>query len=244
MTLLVHDLHRLSTGGSEPLDGHPRILNRSRRGDEGGPAPFEEPPADFAQESGRNLERRSELLKYTPQPRRTLADDRFAKVTRPLIGHLAAVARRILGDEEMAWDAVQEALVALWLEGEMPSNPRAWLVRTVVHRSLHLARGRSRRRRHEDQARLARVEPSDQDDPARHMEADELSHILWHALQSLTPDQRAVLVLAVVDKKDFESIAGALGIPIGTVRSRLNRSRKALREVLLRMLPEGYHTHW
>ena len=134
--------------------------------------------------------------------------------------------------------------MTLWIEGEMPSNPRAWLVRTVVHRSLHLARSRSRRRRHEDRARLTRVEPSDQDDPARHLEADELSHILRQAPQSLAPDQRAVLVLAVIDQKDYESIAGALGIPIGTVRSRLNRSRKALREVLVRLLPEGHHGLW
>ncbi len=80
---------------------------------------------------------------------------------------------------------------------------------------------------------------SDQDDPARHMEAAELSHILRQALQSLAPDQRAVLVLAVIDQKDYESIAASLGIPIGTVRSRLNRSRKALREVLVRLLPMG-----
>ncbi len=73
------------------------------------------------------------------------------------------------------------------------------------------------------------------------MEADELSHILRKALQSLAPDQRAVLVLAVIDQKDYESIAASLGIPIGTVRSRLNRSRKALREVLGRLLPEGHH---
>jgi RNA polymerase sigma-70 factor, ECF subfamily len=232
MTLLDHDPHRLSTGGSEPLGRHTRSLNRSRRRDKGRPAPSEESPDDFAQELRRNLERPSGLLKYTPQPRRTLADDRFAKVTRPLIGHLAAVARRILGDEEMAWDAVQEALVTLWLEGEMPSNPHGWLVRTVIHR------------RHEDQARLTRVERSDQDDPARHMEADELRHILRQALQSLAPDQRAVLVLAVIDQKDYESIAASLGIPIGTVRSRLNRSRKALREVLVRLLPEGHHGLW
>jgi RNA polymerase sigma-70 factor (ECF subfamily) len=154
--------------------------------------------------------------------------------------HLAAVARRILRDEEMAWDAVQEALTTLWLQGEMPSNPRAWLVRTVVHRSLHLARCRSRRR-HEDLARLGRVEQSDLDDPVRNMESVELRRIIGQALQSLAPDHRSVLVLADIEQKDYQSIAASLGIPIGTVRSRLNRSRKAFREILVRLLPEEYH---
>ena len=240
MSLLVHDPPRLSAVGSEPLGEHLRIRHRSSRYEERSPDRSEEFPAALAREPGRSAERPSGM-KYTPQPRRMPADDRFAEVTRPLFGHLAAVARRILGDEEMAWDAVQEALVTLWLEDEMPSNPRAWLVRTVVHRSLHLARGRSRRRRHEDQARLARVEQSEQDDPARHTEADELHRILWQALQSLAPHHRSVLVLADIEQKDYESIASSLGIPIGTVRSRLNRSRKALREVLGRLLPEGHH---
>jgi RNA polymerase sigma-70 factor (ECF subfamily) len=183
----------------------------------------------------------SGMRKYTPQRRRTPADDRFAEVTRPLFGHLAAVARRILGDEELAWDAVQEALITLWLQNPKPSNPHAWLVRTVVHRSLHLARSRSRRRRHEDQARLERVEQSEQDDPARYVEADERRRILRQALQSLAPDHRSVLVLADIEQKDYESIAVLLGIPIGTVRSRLSRSRKALREVLVRLLPDESH---
>jgi len=183
-------------------------------------------------------------MKSTPQPHRTPADDRFEEITRPMFGHLAAVARRILGDEETAWDAVQEALMTLWLEGEMPPNPRAWLVRTVVHRSLHLARCRSRRRRHEDQARLGRVEQSDLDDPVRHMENVELRRIIRQALQSLAPDHRSVLILADIEQKDYQSIAASLGIPIGTVRSRLNRSRKALREVLGRLLPEGHHGLW
>jgi RNA polymerase sigma-70 factor, ECF subfamily len=179
-------------------------------------------------------------LKLTPRPGPTLAENRFAEITRPLFGDLAVVARRILGDEETARDAVQEALVTLWLEGEMPSNPRAWLVRTVVHRSLHLARSRSRRRKHEDRARSVRIEPTDQDDPARRMEADERCRVLRQALQSLSPDHRSVLVLADIEQKDYESIAASLEIPIGTVRSRLNRSRKALRELLMGLLPEEH----
>jgi RNA polymerase sigma-70 factor (ECF subfamily) len=173
--------------------------------------------------------------------RNVTSEEVFAAATRPLLGHLVAVARRILGDEDTAWDAVQEALLSLWTVGEMPSKVRAWMVRAVVYRSLHLSRCRSRRRRHEDQARIGRLEESDRDDPTRHLEREELRRILREALSEIAPDHRSVLVLSVIEQMDYESIAATLGVPIGTVRSRLNRSRKALREVLTKMFPEGYH---
>ena len=165
----------------------------------------------------------------------------FTEATRPLLGHLVSIARRILGNEDLAWDAVQEALFSLWLEGEMPTNLRAWLARAVVHRSLHLSRCRSRRRRHEDRAQFERTEESDRDDPARHLEGQELRRIFHEALSQIGPDHRDVLVLSVVEQMDYQSIAAALNIPVGTVRSRLNRSRRAIRDVLIRTLPEEYH---
>jgi RNA polymerase sigma-70 factor (ECF subfamily) len=165
----------------------------------------------------------------------------FTEATRPLLGHLTVIARRILGDEDLARDAVQEAVVSLWREGEMPRNVGAWLARTVVHRSLHLARCRSRRRRHEDRARLDRIERSDRDDPARCLESQELGRILGEALDRIGPDLRRVLVLSVVEQMDYRAIAAALQVPIGTVRSRLSRSRRAFRDELIRTLPEAYH---
>ena len=165
----------------------------------------------------------------------------FTEATRPLLGYLVSISRRILGNEDLAWDAVQEALFSLWLEGEMPTNLRAWLARAVVHRSLHLSRCRSRRRHHEDRARFERNEESDRDDPARHLEGQELRRVLHEALSQIGPDHRDVLVLSVVEEMDYQSIADALNIPVGTVRSRLNRSRRAFRDVLIRELPEEYH---
>ncbi|MGP0062634.1 MAG: RNA polymerase sigma factor [Isosphaeraceae bacterium] len=165
----------------------------------------------------------------------------FNEATRPLLGHLVSISRQILGNEDLAWDAVQEALFSLWLEGEMPTNLRGWLTRAVVHRSLHLSRCRSRRRHHEDRARFERTEESHRDDPARHLEGQELRRILGEALSQIGPEHRDVLVLNVVERMDYRSIAATLNIPVGTVRSRLNRSRQALRDVLIRTLPEEYH---
>jgi RNA polymerase sigma-70 factor (ECF subfamily) len=164
----------------------------------------------------------------------------FAAATRPLLGSLVAAARRILRDEDAAWDAVQEALISLWRESEMPLNVRSWLLRTVAHRSLHLARCRSRRLEHEREAGLARGEESDRDDPARRLEGEELGCIMEKALCRIAPDHHAVLVKSVIEQMDYESIAMSLQIPIGTVRSRMNRARRSLREVLIHNLPDEY----
>ena len=164
----------------------------------------------------------------------------FAATTRPLLGSLVAVARRILRDEDAARDAVQEALISLWRESEMPLNVRSWLLRTVAHRSLHLARCRSRRLEHERQAGLARGEESNRDDPARRLEAEELGYIMEKALCRIAPDHHAVLVKSVIEQMDYESIAVSMRIPIGTVRSKMNRARKSLRELLIHNLPDEY----
>ena len=52
-------------------------------------------------------------------------DERFAGIVRPVVGQLVHVAQRILGSEDLAWEAVQEALLSLWLQGSPPQNPRA-----------------------------------------------------------------------------------------------------------------------
>jgi RNA polymerase sigma factor (sigma-70 family) len=165
----------------------------------------------------------------------------FAVVNRPLLRHVFSIARRILGNEEAARDAVQEALISLWLGDTTPPNLRSWMECTVAHRSLHLARCQSRRRRHEIRAGFQRFQGIDRDDPANQMDGDELGGILEKALARIAPDQRTVLVLHVVEQMNYESIASTLNIPIGTVRSRLNRARRALRELLNRSLPEEYH---
>ena len=62
----------------------------------------------------------------------------FAEASGPLFGDLVSLSRRVLGDEDLARDAVQESLLSLWLGGNMPENARGWLKGAVVRRSLHL----------------------------------------------------------------------------------------------------------
>ena len=81
-------------------------------------------------------------------------DHKFSEVVSPMLSRLHRLARRILRSDDLAEDAVQEAILTLWKEGRLPPNPAAWLSRAVVHRSLHLNRCRCRRRRHELRACL------------------------------------------------------------------------------------------
>lgn len=159
-------------------------------------------------------------------------DDQFAEVIGPMLGRLRRLAQRILRSEDLAEDAVQEALFSLWREGQRPPNPEAWLSRTVIHRSLHLNRGRRRRDRHERQACLHRPEFDPRSEPSRAAEADEISASINQALSGLSERLRTVFVLREIEQLDYESIAAALQIPLGTVRSRLARSREALQQAL------------
>jgi len=163
----------------------------------------------------------------------------FSGIARSLTDRLTAAARRIVNDDDLAKDAVQEALLSLWLQAELPPNPRAWLVRTVRNRCLHLARGRSRRLKHEARARHSRLEASNRYDPAERLEREEWGRIFSDSLNRLGDDQRTILALNLIDELDYQSIAVVLDVPIGTVRSRLSRARQALRAVLVRNHIEG-----
>jgi len=158
----------------------------------------------------------------------------YTRTVRPLTGVMVTVARRILGDEVQAWDAVQEALIGLWNEEEVPPNPRAWLIRAVVLRSLHQARSRARRRRHETLACDQRPEASDRDNPSSRLEFEELNRVLDDAFRAIPAEYRDVALLRTAAHMDYAAIADALQIPVGTVRSRLNRTRRILREALSR----------
>ncbi len=165
-------------------------------------------------------------------------DDEFAREAGRHLPRMTSAARRILRDADLAADAVQEALVALWRHDVRPEDPGAWLQRAVTLRSLDLARRRRRLRDHEERARLGRPERSSRDDPAAGLERRDLALSVREALARLRPDHREILALRDVEGLGYEEVAEALGVPVGTVRSRLHRARAALGAELLRRLPE------
>lgn len=144
------------------------------------------------------------------------------------------VAERILGCRDLARDAVQEALLTHWRGGPDDGSDRAWLIRTVIHRSLHERRAQSRRRRWESDAARDGTFDCPLCQPDRELERRELASLLDGALRSLPEAHRTVFLLREVDGLEYHAIALRLGLPVGTVRSRLNRARCALRAYLQR----------
>ncbi len=110
-------------------------------------------------------------------------------------------------------------------------EPRAWLYGIAVN--LLRRHRRSEERRLRAYARAARAEPAhEHSDPSGQLDARAAAPILATALAALSPTDREVLLLFAWADLSYEQIAEAVGIPIGTVRSRMNRARRKVRERL------------
>src|SRR5262249_32776382 len=86
------------------------------------------------------------------------------------------------------------------------------------------------------------VEPLDESEfsrPGEALEKAEEERRIQTALNLLSPEHRAVLVLKEIEGQKYEAMAEILQVPIGTVRSRLHRARLELREIFLREEKKG-----
>ena len=154
--------------------------------------------------------------------------DDFHILLAPHLAALHAVARSIVVRDDLACDVVQETLLTLWMRPDQPPDLRGWLVRTAVHKCLHVLRREDRRDRHEERAGLERRETCPVCAPPEPLEEDELRTRLAAAIAALSVELRTTFLLRVEDGLAYQEIAEALAIPIGTVRSRLKRARESL----------------
>jgi RNA polymerase sigma-70 factor (ECF subfamily) len=153
----------------------------------------------------------------------------YADLIRIRGDRLFALAHRILRDVDRAEDAVQEALVIAWrdLPGlRDPDRFDAWLHRLVVRSCL--AEAKRERRRITNLYALPIDLPMAGDDFLNVDDRDELER----GFRRLTPEQRALLVLRHFEGRDLTEIAEVLGIPVGTVGSRLHTAHRAMRAAL------------
>jgi RNA polymerase sigma-70 factor (ECF subfamily) len=156
--------------------------------------------------------------------------DAFGALVARSADRLYSVAGLILRDDGQAEDAVQDALLRAWsaLKGlRDPTCFEAWLYRLLVHACYRTARREGRRRVVE--VRLSALdEPAIRDQQQALMERDQLER----GFRRLSPEQRTVLVLHYyLDLADGDA-AAVLGIPVGTLKSRLNRATQAMRAAL------------
>jgi RNA polymerase sigma-70 factor (ECF subfamily) len=154
--------------------------------------------------------------------------DAFAQLIEPRAQRLLRTARAILGNEADAYESAQEALIAAWIN--LPGLRRAdrfdvWLNRTLANKCRDTLR---RRRRRSREIELSGVDVEIAD-PAH----ASVSHVwVLAAFDQLSIDDRQILVLHHLHDLPLAQVAGQLGIPIGTAKSRLWSARRALERAL------------
>jgi len=154
-----------------------------------------------------------------------------AKRLIELIPRLRRYARALVGERAGADDLVQDTLERAWAKLHLyrrGTDLRAWLF-TVMH-NVHVNRVRATRL----------VDPLEDEMPEltqrAQLDALELRD-LDRAIARLPADQRAVLLLVTLEEMSYDEVARTLGIPIGTVMSRLSRAREKLRAMMLGQSP-------
>ena len=150
------------------------------------------------------------------------------------------LAYRLTGNRPDAEDLTQEVFVRVFrsLDTYTPGTFEGWLHRITTNLFLDGARRKQRIRFDalSDDAtdRLASKEPQ----PEQDYEVRTWDHDVQQALESLSPEFRAAVVLCDVEGLSYDEIADILGAKLGTVRSRIHRGRAMLRRALAHRAPE------
>ena len=172
-------------------------------------------------------------LRYIAQAKQGDADA-FAHLVTAYETSVYRLALRMCGNAHDAEEAAQEAFVSAWkglpsFRGE--SKFSSWLYQLTTNACLDLLR---REKRHRAAVPLdEQAELSSEDTPQRAAETAELRDTLQAALQELSDDHRQIFLLRQMRQLSYDEIGALLGLESGTVKSRLSRAKKQLRQILL-----------
>jgi len=156
-------------------------------------------------------------------------EEAFASLAVAAGDRLHAVAHRILRDVDLAEDATQQALLAIWRDLPQLRDPArfdAWSYRLLVRACY--AEGRKERRWAPNLRLLPADEPMAADGIGSVVDRDQLES----GFRRLSLDHRAVVVLHHYLDLPLDRVADALGIPVGTAYSRLHYAMRGLRAAL------------
>jgi RNA polymerase sigma-70 factor (ECF subfamily) len=164
----------------------------------------------------------------------------FGELVRRHQDRLYNTVYRLVENAEDALDVVQEAFLNAYqsldsFKGD--SQFFTWLYRIAVNTAISLKRKKRVLARIPDRDGENGLEPADLSElnqPGHALERAEEEGKLHRALGRLSAEHRVVLVMKELEGQKYEDMAATLGVPIGTVRSRLHRARLELRELLER----------
>lgn len=148
------------------------------------------------------------------------------------------VARRLVGNDDAACDVTQDAFWSAYrhLDQFKGGSFRAWLLRIVTNASYDFLRARQHQARESLDQLLDETAfdvPDSGELPETLVVRQETIQIIEEAIQQLPFEQRSVIVLCDVQGLSYEETATALQINAGTLKSRLSRARRRLRDSLV-----------
>ncbi|MCI9644525.1 MAG: sigma-70 family RNA polymerase sigma factor [Oscillibacter sp.] len=162
----------------------------------------------------------------------------FEELVRLYEKRVLALTQRMCKNPEDAAEAAQEAFFAAWrglknFRGD--SSFSTWIYRLASNACVDLLRreGKQQAAVSLDDGELNLDVPSAAASPQEEAERRELREQIEEGLRALPPEYRAALVLREIQQLRYDEIGEALGVDIGTVKSRINRGRKKLRIFLL-----------
>ncbi|MGC4934594.1 RNA polymerase sigma factor SigE [Gordonia sp. DT30] len=144
------------------------------------------------------------------------------------------LAYRLSGNQHDAEDLTQETFIRVFrsLSNYRPGTFEGWLHRITTNLFLDMVRRRNKIRMEALPEEYDRM-PADTPDPQQIYADANLDGDLQAALDSLSPEFRAAVVLCDIEGLSYEEIAATLGVKLGTVRSRIHRGRQSIRDFLL-----------
>jgi len=169
---------------------------------------------------------RNSVSLFSPKPRK----EEFEAVALPHVNDLFRTAVRLIGDEARAEDVIQDVFLTAWdrfHRFEAGTNCRAWLFQILFHCLRHYRRKWLNRREVRDPEEVLEWVAAGPEVASALTDEDVLA-----ALESVPAEYREVVLLVDVEEFSYKEAAGILGVPAGTVMSRLSRGRALLRQRL------------
>lgn len=161
-----------------------------------------------------------------------LTESKLREWMQRLGPRLIALSSGICHDEHRAEEIVQEAFVKLWKRppdaGEVAYS--SWLRRVVTNLSINALQRTKRPGALPEVSTDPAMQSSEQ--PEAGLSRREELSLVRTAMQRLDESKRAILMLRAFEGLSYDEIAEALGVPVGTVMSRLNRARAALSDAM------------
>ncbi len=173
------------------------------------------------------------LAQVARQDREALAQ-LYARFERPLFAYLF----HLVGQKELAEDVLQDVMVIVWQQApryQGTGRVASWIFGIAHHQAFKALRGSGTWVELETAEDLPDDQPLPEADLLRRATHDQIAR----ALAALSPEHREVLELAFFQDFSGKEIAAIIGVPLGTVKSRLSYARRALKAALLRSDWEG-----